>query len=857
MSVAAEPKGAPAAQGEPGDGWLGERVRLADDGTARLQLQIGNLHCSFCVATIEKAVGRLEGVEAVSVSLAHEEGLVTYRPERIGAQRIVDTLRSVGYSVRDPRKAAAYEAAEVELREERNRFLAGLGTTLVTLVLMVFKWSGHPLTVTWGGHPWKIGPWVILGLALAMMFVVARPILTMAWQSLRRGILNQHVLLEFGAWGGLLGGILGLFVAPDTFPAGDFLSVAVFITTYHLLSGWASALVRTSASRAVHALLDLQPDTARVIRDAAELEVAVEEVALGERVRVRPGERVPLDGRVAVGRSAIDESMVTGEPVPAEKRVGDEVIGGSVNQTGSLVVEVSRVGEDSFLAQVARHIEEARALKPGIIRLVDRILRAYVPGVLGFAIMAALVWTVGAWALIGHVDAARAVFAALAVLVMGYPCALGMATPLAMMRGGGIAASRGILMRSGEAFQVFGEITRAVLDKTGTLTAGRPTVIDLVPADGVSEDELLRLGAAAEALSEHPLARAVVQAALERELEIPDAAGFSSKTGQGVQAVIGGSRVRVGKPEWVAASEVPSALAARLSVMEAQAETVIAVAREGRLLGLVGIADEIKPDAAETVSRLRQRGIETLMVTGDNVRTAAAVAARVGITEFRASALPQEKAEIVRELQGQGHRVLMVGDGINDAPALTQADIGVAIGAGTDIAIESSDIVLVGNRLSAVVDARDIGISSFRKTKQNLAVAFTFNGIGVPLAVTGLLGPVWAMGGMVLSVSTVLANSFGARLRPGSLLTLGRWLGRTLAELAHHARPRRLAGLARRIEMASYLVLAGAAIGAGLGWQLRPGALLGGVYAGVAVLVAVLVGVVAPQRGLRPASRRP
>jgi len=344
---------------------------------------------------------------------------------------------------------------------------------------MPFKWTGHPLTVDWGGHRWPIGPWVILGLAASTMFIVAWPIMVMAYQSLRRWIFNQHVLLEAGAWGGLIGGILGLFVAPKTFSPGDFLSVSVFITTYHLLSGWASALVRTSSSRAVRSLLDLQPDTARVIRDGSEIEVPVEQVAIGEAVRVRPGERVPLDGRVVSGRSAIDESMVTGEPVPAEKRPGDEVIGGSVNQTGSVVFEVTRVGEDTFLAQVARHIEEAQALKPSIIQLVDRILKIYVPTVLSFAALAALVWTVGDWAVAGQVDWSRAVFATLAVLVMGYPCALGMATPLAMMRGGGIAATKGILMRSGEAFQIFGEITRAVLDKTGTLTAGKPSVVEL------------------------------------------------------------------------------------------------------------------------------------------------------------------------------------------------------------------------------------------------------------------------------------------------------------------------------------------------------------------------------------------
>jgi Cu+-exporting ATPase len=852
MSIAAGNRRQPAPGGA--DEWLG-RVRVAGDGTARLQVKIGNLYCSFCVSTIEKAVGRLDGVEGVSVSLAHEEGLITYRPEEIGPQQIVDTLRSVGYSVRDPRKAESYEAAEAEVAAERNRFLAGLATTLVTLVLMSFKWAGHPLTAGSGAGRWQIGPWLILGMAVAMMFVVAGPILTMAWQSARRGIFNQHVLLEAGAFGGLAGGLLGLFAAPRLFPPGDFLSVAVFITTYHLLSGWASALVRNTSARAVRALLDLQPDTARVIRDGRELEVPVAAAGLGERIRVRPGERVPLDGRVVSGSSAVDESMVTGEPVPAGKRPGDEVIGGSVNQSGTLAVEVTRTGEDSFLAQVARHVEEARALKPGIIQLVDAILAVYVPAVLGFAALAAGVWTLGAWGWSGRPDWPRAVFAALAVLVMGYPCALGMATPLAMIRGGGIAAAQGILMRSGEAFQLFGKITKAALDKTGTLTAGKPSVVALAPAAWAGESDLLAAAAAAEMASEHPLGRAIVAAADGRDLDIADGDDFESVTGQGITATVGSVRVMAGKPGWVTArtGPLPADLAGRRERMEQQAQTVIAVARDGALLGLIAIADPVRPDAAETVVRLRQRGIEPVMLTGDSQATAAAVASAAGITEFRAGLLPGDKAAVIRELQGQGHRVLMAGDGINDAPALTQADIGIAMGAGTDIAIESADVVLAASRLSAVADARDIGVGSYRKTRQNLAVALSFNGIGVPLAAGGLLGPVWAMLAMIASVSTVLANSFGARLRPSSLRILGRWIGQGAAELARACRPARLARLARRADTAAYALITAAAVVAGYGWAGRHAGrvaspLLWGLASGVILAAATLLAVTSRRR---------
>lgn len=801
--------------------WLAGGPRTDEQGRARLSMKLGKLHCSFCVATIEKALSRLDGVEQVSVSLAHEEGLAVYRPEVIRPSEIVATLRKVGFSVRDPRKTAGYEAAEAELVEERTRFQVGLGSTLVTLGLMIATWVGHPPVVALAGRSVNVGAWVILGFALAMMFVVARPILTMAWQSVRRGIYNQHVLLEAGAWGGLIGGLLGLFVAPSSFPAGDFLSVAVFITTYHLLSGYAASLVRNRSTQAVRRLLELQPDTALVIRDGAEVEVPVGEVQLGEQVRVRPGERIPLDGAVTAGRSSVDESMVTGEPIPTEKDAGAEVIGGSVNQTGTLTVQVAKVGEDTFLARVARTIEEARALKPGIIALVDRILKVYVPAVLAAAAVAVVVWTLGAWAVTGQLDWARAVFAALAVLVMGYPCALGMATPLAMMRGGGIAAERGILMRSGEPFQVFGQITRAVLDKTGTLTAGRPTVVATVPAEGVTAQDLLAAAAAVEVASEHPLARAIADAADARGLNYPDADDFDAPTGQGVLATVAGARVRVGKPDWVCADGGP--FAADIAAMRQAAQTVVAVSADGAPLGLLGIADEVKPDAAEAVARLSEAGIEPVMLTGDHQATADAVAARVGIGAARGGLLPEQKVAAVRELQAAGHRVLFVGDGINDAPALTQADIGVAIGAGTDIAIESSDVVLVGERLSAVAEAREIGAESFAKTEQNLTISFLFNGIGVPAAITGFVGPAWAMVAMITSVSLILANSFGTRIRARSLLSFAGWLARQATGFVGLLAPATLARLLPRPGPAAYTAVVVLAVGAGIAWTALGG----------------------------------
>ena len=728
--------------------------QAGDGGTRRLLLKIGGMQCSFCVGSVQQALSRLDGVAQVAVSLAHEEVLVRYDPGRVTAERLRDTLRSLGYTLRDPRKLRSFEEEEAELHAHRNRLALAGAVMSISLVLMIAMWAGIHLPGT---------RWAMPALALAMVFGVGRPILGMAWASLRRGILNQHVLMEFGAFGGLTGGAVGLFIQP--WPAADFFGAAIFITAYHLLSGYVSLRVRTRSSQAIRKLMALQPATARIVRDGGEEEVPVERVRAGDRVRIRPGEGVPVDGEVVEGASAVDESLVTGESLPVDKAPGDGVIGGSINQTGTLLVRATRVGEGSFLHQVVHAVEEARALKPGIMQLVDRVLEYFVPGVLAAAAAALAFWTLGAWLLWGGPDLPRAVFATLAVLVMGYPCALGMATPLAMIRGGGMAAQRGILMRSGEAFQVFKDVRTVVLDKTGTLTRGRPVVVETVALGGEPPERVLALAAGAEAPSEHPLARAIVEHARDRGLRIPAASDFEAVVGRGVRATVQGLPVRVERPR---ADGHPRRGAAdeALARLEAQGHTVVAVVVAGRVAGLIAISDTLKPDAREAVARMKAAGLTPVMITGDNRRTAAAIARQAGIEEVFAEVLPAEKADHIRRLQAGGRRVAMVGDGINDAPALMQADVGIAIGTGTDIAMESADIVLIGDRLGGVVDAYTISIHSYRKTVQNVTLAFAFNGIGVPAAITGLVHPVMAMIAMAASVTTVLLNSFAGRLLP-------------------------------------------------------------------------------------------
>jgi heavy metal translocating P-type ATPase len=756
----------------------------APPGTATAQFKVGGMSCSFCVESINEAYERVEGVHDASVSLAHEEALVEYDPRRLDEHRVKQTLRDLGYTIRDPDKVKAFEEQQEEMRRAKRKLWIAGALTLAALGLMVWMWSrmgvyrgsfpsGH---FTDTQQPWM--GWLAAGFALATMFGPGWYIKEKAYQSARRGIFNQHVLLEAAAFGGLLGGALGMTTLEGSlvyrptiadllgteFPIVHFFAVSVFVTAYHVLSEYSSLLVRTKASESVQQLMDLQPDTAlRIHQDGTKQEVEVGELAVGDLVQVKPGASIPVDGEIEEGTSGVDESIVTGEPIPVEKGPGDEVVGGSVNQTGSLQVRVTKTGDDQFLERVASHVEEARAMKPGVLQLADRVMKYFVPGVLAVATAAFVFWTAGAYLLWGAVDYGRAAFASLAALVLGYPCALGMATPLALVRGGSMAADRGILMRSGDAFQVLPDVTHVLLDKTGTITVGEPAVQTVVPAGERSPDDVLAVAAAAEAGSEHPLADAVLDAADEADIDWTAGTDFEAVKGHGVRAKLEGGPLIVGKPDWLADEGIEIVpLEERIAQLERDGNTVIVAARADELVGAIAIADQVKDDAADAIERLTSAGLTPVMITGDNERTARAVAGDVGIEPdaVLAEVLPDEKADEVRRLQEAGHRVVFVGDGINDAPALTQADVGMAIGAGTDIAIDASDTVIVGDELHAVPDAYYIGKNSYSKTKQNLGIAFSFNGIGVPAAATGLVHPVFAMVAMLGSVTAVLGNSF-------------------------------------------------------------------------------------------------
>lgn len=772
-------------------------------GRRRIRARIGGLHCSLCTGTIEKALGKRPGVDKVAVSLTHEQALIEYDPRVTRAEDLLQTLRDIGYTISDPRKLRPYDEEERALVRERRRFLIALGASIAAMglvgypvgsawfplcvfsiaSLVVFSFvvlrgfsmrlafAGSSLFAAFGtgiyalqlhGFFGNAKPWISAALAVALIFGVGLHILRMGIMALRRGILNQHVLVEFGAFAGLVGGTVGLVLNLPNYPTVAFFSVAVMVLAYHIFSEWLSLIVKTRSSQAVKKLLDLEPDLASVMRNGSKQEIPLEQVRVGDLVRVRPGSRIPVDGTVQSGESDVDESLVTGEPLPTYKRAGDHTLSGSLNGHGTLLIHVTVVAEESFLRRVIRSVEDARALKPGLLHLVDRVLKFYTPIVLLTALAAALFWILFPMLTGSSSDIQRAMFAGLSVLVMGYPCAVGISAPLSIVRGAGQAAERGVLMRTGEAFQGLRRVQRVVFDKTGTLTEGRPALRQILPVK-MSEEDLLSVAAAAEAGSEHPLARAVVEEAFNRGISLAEVTGFEAVPGKGIRAMLGLDKLLVGSPSFISSEGVNiTSDSAEIAELEAQGFTVISVAKNRSIAGFLALGDALRSDAAETVRQLHALRIRTSLITGDNERAARHFANAAGIEEVHARVLPAEKAEMVRKLQ-QSSRVAMVGDGINDAPALMQAEVGIAFGSGADIAIESADVIILNQRLSGVLAALEVSRYSYRKMVQNVTLAFMFNGIGIPAAATGLVHPIWGMVAMATSVTSIFINSLWGR----------------------------------------------------------------------------------------------
>jgi Cu+-exporting ATPase len=736
----------------------------ANASLTELSLPVTGMTCASCVTRIERFLNRSEGVAEAVVNLATERATVRYDPARIDRGGIVTAIEAAGYEVASQAVGGAAEAeGEAATRAAERRALlrdALLATSIGLAMMAVALWPG--------GVPWpmeRLNVWM-LAPATVVQFVFGRRFLVAAAKGLGHGELTMDTLVSLGTLAAY-GYSLAVTLAGSA--AETYYDSAAVIIGLVLLGRWLEARAKGQAAGAVRALLELRPATARVLRDSRETDLPLEQVRVGDLMRVRPGERVPVDGSIVEGASTLDESMLTGESIPVERRAGDQVIGATMNAAGSFVMRAERVGAETALGQIARLVERAQGSKPPIQRMVDRVTARFVPAVV---LVAAA--TFGLWLLLGpEPRLPAAVTAAVAVLIIACPCAMGLATPTAIMVGTGKGAEAGILVRDGAALEQAQRVTAVVLDKTGTITSGRPSVVTVRPLAGTGETQLLRLAASAERGSEHPLAEAIVRLALERGTELLEATEFVARSGEGVRAGVAGRRVTVGSERLLAEEGVdvmPLADAAREAAKAGQTPVLVAV--DGRPAGLLAVADTIKPEASEAVRRLRAAGLDVWMLTGDRAAVGAAIGAQVGIAPERilAEVRPADKAANVVALQRDGAVVAMVGDGINDAPALAQADLGVAIGTGADIAVEASDVTLVGDDLRSVPAAIGLSRATMRTIRQNLGWAFGYNLILIPVAagalfpLTGwLLSPALAAGAMALSSVSVVTNSLRLR----------------------------------------------------------------------------------------------
>jgi Cu+-exporting ATPase len=773
-----------------------------------VRFPVEGMTCASCVNRIERYLRKTDGVIEANVNLASETASVRFDPAVADLGRLRDAVEAAGYQARleraelaggsdakllvdgapeptvTPHARAETRAAHREVAQEpetsfQQRHLADTRRRLIVasvltapLLLGLASMTVAPFLPTF-----LTNPWLQLALAAPVQLYAGWPFYKGAWKVLRHRATDMNTLIAVGTSAAYFYSLAAILF-PDFFHAAGvamaeqlplYFDTSATIITLILLGRFLEARARSHTSDAIRKLIGLQPRTARIVRDGTERDVAIEDVVRGDLVLVRPGEKIPVDGLVRDGRSAVDESMVTGEPIPVTKQAGAEVIGGTVNTSGSFRFEATRVGRDTVLAQIVRLVQEAQGSKAPIQRLADLVTSYFVPAVLGIAAL-----TFGAWFVFGPEPAFNlALLNTVAVLIIACPCALGLATPTSIMVGTGKGAENGVLFRSAEALERLHNVRAVVLDKTGTLTVGKPRVTDIVRGpDAPDEGALLRLVAAAERGSEHPLGEAIVRYAREeRSIELPDASAFEATAGQGIAATVDGRAVLIGRAAFLATNRVETReLVDAAEELAAAGKTPVFVAIDGRPAAVVAIADTLKAGSAEAVAELHRMGLVVAMLTGDNETTAKAIARQAGVDRVLADVRPDEKAAQVRKLQAEGKLVAMVGDGINDAPALAQADVGIAIGTGTDVAIESGSVTLMSGDLRALVTAFALSRATMRNIKQNLFWAFAYNVALIPLAAglfypfTGiLLDPILAAAAMALSSVTVVSNALRLR----------------------------------------------------------------------------------------------
>ena len=706
---------------------------------AELDVAVEGMTCGSCAARVEKVLNRHDGVRSASVNFATGKARVAYDPSQVEIDDLVAAVDKIGYGLTSPEQADAHAAEEAAdqaswLRRVLIAWPLGLVVLVLSLTSMEQEWAR----------------WTIAVLTVPVQFYVGWPFLVTAVDRARSRTANMDTLIAIGTLAAFS------FSTVELFTGGElYFDTAALIIAFLVLGRYFEARAKQRASGAIRALLELGAKEATVVVDGTERTVPIDQVQVDDLVRVRPGEKIPVDGEVVDGASAVDESMLTGESVPVDKNVGDRVAGATINAQGVLTIKASAVGSDTALAQMVRLVEEAQASKAPVQRLADRVSAIFVPVVMAIAALTFAVWWLG----VG--EPTDGIVAAVAVLIIACPCALGLATPTAIMVGTGRGASMGVLIKGAEVLESSKRIDTVIFDKTGTLTKGQMSLTDLESASGVDDAELLAVTAAVEDASEHPIGRAVVAAARERGLDLPGVQGFSSVTGHGVRARVGNRQVSVGRRKLMAEDGliIAGALEDAADRLETEGKTAIFAGWDGHTRGVLAVADTVKPEAVAAVEALRDLGVSVAMITGDNQRTAEAIATQVGIDTVLAEVLPADKSAEVARLQRDGKVVAMVGDGINDAPALVQADLGIAIGTGTDVAIESSDITLLADDLTGVATAIRLSRRTFRTILQNLVWAFGYNTAAIPLAALGLLNPIIAGGAMAFSSVSVVLNS--------------------------------------------------------------------------------------------------
>ena len=740
------------------------------------------MSCASCAANIESAVGSLPEVSAASVNLATEVLSVTYQPGAINEEIICQTVAEAGYQAQVLADQAGASQAQIQQEADQaaqakanhqaalwRRFWLSAIFALPLLCLAMAEMVGLSLP-TWLSHRGGGQLFVSLQLALTLPILwLGRSFFLNGFKHLVKGHPNMDSLVALGTSAAVaysLYSSIQVWLGNHHAAMSLYYESAGVILTLVTLGKYFEARSKGQTSAAIQALIKLAPQEAQVLRDGQEVTLPLDQVQVGDLVRVRPGQKIPVDGRVVEGQSWVDESMLTGESLPVAKKVGDQVVGASLNQQGSLIVETNKVGQDTTLAQIIHLVQAAQGSKAPIAQLADRVSAVFVPVVMTLALVAGL-----AWYLIGGQSWAFALTITIAVLVIACPCALGLATPTAIMVGTGKGAEQGILIKSGTALEMAHQVDAVVLDKTGTLTQGQPQVTDVLPLTGWTPDHLLALAAAAEVNSEHPLGQAIVAGARERELALPEVSDFQSLTGLGIQVQVDQATYYLGNRRLMQEQGLDLDQADdQAAALAAGGKTPIYVANEQELLGLIAVADPLKETSPEAVRRLKAMGLQVIMLTGDNAKTAQALATEAGIDQVISDVLPADKAQVVADLQAKGLKVAMVGDGINDAPALAQADVGLAIGRGTDVAIESADMVLMGSDLTSVATAIKLSQATIRNIKENLFWAFAYNVLGIPVAMGvlhlfggPLLNPMLAGAAMSFSSVSVILNALRLR----------------------------------------------------------------------------------------------